>query len=188
LQFRDATFHADAWGGARHFTLSDIDQYIAETAMFAAIEADRDLRTFEIRDLLRSLDDEFAQLSNHFIYRTYKKYHWTFKNKSIKNKLKFTAQNIAYVSRVDLIALVMCERDWRAFRRWYGMYCDLIKDVPLNRLKFLDESHFASRGTFVTCVRVCTHTSISVCAAQSCVESEVLARKDSACMPPTTTV
>jgi hypothetical protein len=61
LQFRDdATFHADAWGGARHFTLSDIDQYIAETAMFAAIEADRDLRTFEIRDLLRSHDSPIS--------------------------------------------------------------------------------------------------------------------------------
>jgi hypothetical protein len=29
---------------------------------------------------VQSLDDAFAQLSNHFIYRTtYKKYHWTFK-------------------------------------------------------------------------------------------------------------
>jgi hypothetical protein len=45
---------------------------------------------------VQSLDDAFAQLSNHFIYRTtYKKYHGTFKNKSIKNKLTFTAQNIA---------------------------------------------------------------------------------------------
>jgi len=62
--------------------------------MFAALEQDRDLRTFELRDLLRSLDEEFEQLSNHFIYRTLKKYEWTFKNKSIKNKLKFTVQNI----------------------------------------------------------------------------------------------
>ena len=45
---------------------------------------------------MQSLDDAFAQLSNHFIYRTtYKKYQWTFKDKSIKNKLKCTAQNIA---------------------------------------------------------------------------------------------
>jgi hypothetical protein len=28
----------------------------------------------------------------------------------------------------------------------------MIKDVPLNRLKYLDESHFASRGSLVTCV------------------------------------
>ena len=45
-------------------------------------------------DLLQSLDEEFEQLSNYFIYRTYKKYHYSFKNKSIKNKLKFTVQNI----------------------------------------------------------------------------------------------
>jgi hypothetical protein len=94
-QFRDTSFHSGEWGGARHFTLADIDQYIAETAVFAALEFDADLRTFEIRDLIRSLDDAFAELSNHFIYRTYKKHEWTFKNKSIKNKLKFTPQNIA---------------------------------------------------------------------------------------------
>jgi hypothetical protein len=57
-QFRDTNFHSGAWGGARHFTLSAIDQYIAETAVFAALQADSDLRTFEIRDLLQSLDDE----------------------------------------------------------------------------------------------------------------------------------
>ena len=94
-QLRDATFHNGNWGGARHFTLDEIDQYIAETAVFMVLEHDRNLRTFEYRDLLRSLDDEFANLSNHFIYRTYKKYEFTFKNKSIKNRHKFTPHNVA---------------------------------------------------------------------------------------------
>ena len=62
--------------------------------MFAALDFNPDLRTFEMRDLLQSLDEEFEQLSNYFIYRTYKKYHYSFKNKSVKNKLKFTVQNI----------------------------------------------------------------------------------------------
>jgi hypothetical protein len=57
------------------------------------------------------------------------------------------------------------------------MYCDMIKDVPLNRLKYLDESHFASRGVCVcVCVCACIHTaSTDPRASQSCDESAVLA-------------
>jgi len=57
------------------------------------------------------------------VYRTFHKYKYSFKNKSLKNKLKFTLQNVI----------------------WYGIYCDMILRVPLRFLKYLDEAHFSSR-------------------------------------------
>jgi len=93
-QFADNTFHPGTYGGARHFTLSEIDAYLAETTVLGLLEASPSLMTNELREPLRSVDDNFANLTNHYVYRTLEKYKYTFKKKCIKHKHKFHDENI----------------------------------------------------------------------------------------------
>ena len=39
--------------------------------------------------------------------------------------------------------------------RWYAIYVEAVKDLPIHRLKYLDESHFASRGSLPLAAYVC---------------------------------
>ena len=70
---------------------------VAEAALFQILQEDCTQATHEIHTILRSLDPAFANLSKDFIYRTYEKYNYTFKNTSLKNKLKFLAENVRCV-------------------------------------------------------------------------------------------
>ena len=84
-QFRDATFHAEKWGRSTAFTFDDDDlQYLAESAVFDVLALDScSQTTLGVFEAVKAIDPAFADLlTKAFIYRTYKKYDYTFKDKS----------------------------------------------------------------------------------------------------------
>ena len=74
--------------------MTDELQFLAESAVFDLLEADDTMTTLELHAALVALDAAFSDVTKNFVYRTYKKYEYTFKNRRYKQTHKFTDENL----------------------------------------------------------------------------------------------
>ena len=148
-QALDRTFHANAWGGARHYKFSNgylrSGRRVPLHALPRAEHADHERRR---QHELHTLDPRLAGITRNWVYTTLKKYGWSFKNVSHKQRLKFTSDNIECVcARPFLASRVAAHRPaWHAAQVDEDLRVTLIKNIPLVRIKYLDEASFVSCG------------------------------------------
>ncbi len=77
---------------------------------------------YTLRMLL--LDRLGVRVSRAWLSRMFRRWRWSFKKLNHKHVDKYTPRNIAY----------------------YGQYLAYIRTVPMNRIKYMDEASFSSRG------------------------------------------
>lgn len=96
---------------------------------------------------LHTLDPRLAGITRNWVYTTLKKYGWSFKNVSHKQRLKFTSDNTSSAFARVLFCRVVAHRPaWHAAQVDEDLRVTLIKNIPLVRIKYLDEASFVSRG------------------------------------------
>lgn len=119
--------------------------------LFNILEQDAQTPTQEIVAKLHAIDPVLQVVNKTWVYRTLMKHDWTKKNVSFKQQLKFSMSNIRFGFVVLRLASKLPKFHVFALHSatvfsWYLDFVDFIKLVPLINLKYMDESHFASRG------------------------------------------
>ena len=75
--------------------LSAADSVAAETSLLNIYHVEPQTRTLDVVNRLRALGPNFAGIGRFWVYRALEKHGWSFKNVSHKQRLKFTAANLA---------------------------------------------------------------------------------------------
>lgn len=146
-QALDRTFHANAWGGARHYKFPTAICEAAEECLFTLYLEQNTQTTSDVVNKLHTLDPRLAGITRNWVYTTLKKYGWSFKNVSHKQRLKFTSDNTSSAFARVLFCRVVAHRPaWHAAQVDEDLRVTLIKNIPLIRIKYLDEASFVSRG------------------------------------------
>jgi transposase len=118
----DPTFHPGKHGGRRYSQFSPERQAMIELFVWGKLKADPTLRVY---DYVTALAVEAGVTVNRWwIDRLFARWGFTWKKPMYKQLLKYTAANIIHTVH----------------------YVVSIRDVPLHRLKYLDEASFASRS------------------------------------------
>ncbi len=107
--------------------------YVVHVHVFICVDACMCVSRFTIHSLRVLLFDRLGvHVSRMWLSRMFRRWRWSFKKLNHKHIHKYTPQNIEY----------------------YGQYLTYIRTVPMNRIKYLDESSFASRGMYACNVYV----------------------------------
>ncbi len=118
-QYRDKP-----WGGPRRARFSVPDRAALHLALFRLCKARPLSRLMEFRQALVA-QNPLWRLSNSQLSVIFRRWKWSFKKPHRYQYLKYTRENINY----------------------YITYIHAVAGIPWVRMKFLDEGHFASRGT-----------------------------------------
>lgn len=121
LEFRPLISH----GGKRFETFSTFQKLIIDTIVYKFLLIDNSVTRQDIVDHLAGHE---IHVSLMFISRLVKRWGFSFKKPSVININKFTSKNIEY----------------------YSAYITWVQTKPLNCLKFMDESSFNARRTFLS--------------------------------------
>jgi len=92
----------------------------AERLLFDIVSTEPQLPT---REVVARLQAQYPDATHYFVYTTYEKYNWTFKNVSHKQTYKHLHDNL----------------------ECYEAYTPLIKQIPLIHIKYMDEMSIVSR-------------------------------------------
>lgn len=118
----DETFHPESHGGARNIKYTREEYQHIHLILWARCKQKPDTNLLEYQQLLAS---HSFLLSKTTLSRIFKSWHWSFKMAGVDQLNKYTPQNIAY----------------------YVGYVQEVAEIPWGKLKYIDESHFSSKGT-----------------------------------------
>ena len=123
-KFQDETFHANSHGGCRWAKWNGEERIHLLNSIWRICKQNP---LAGIPDFQIALQTEygFDDVPSHgWLSALFKKWRWSFKKPDVRRIQKYSEENIAY----------------------YATYLYCIQDIPWNKLKFCDESHFDSRG------------------------------------------
>jgi len=113
-------FHSNPIGGARNFKFSSAEQALLEACLWMSV---RENPCKTMKSHQKFLADQNYNVQPQFIDRIFKRWKWTWKRPIRRQIEKYSISNIR-----------------RYFEYLYGVH-----NIPLERLKFLDEAHFVSK-------------------------------------------
>lgn len=126
----DPSFHCGTQGGARNFKYSLEVQHELEKLLWSLAIVHP---TWSLAEFVVELNNNGFLVNREFIRVIFHKWRWSWKRADPKQPHKYSIPNMNYTIEFVL---------------W-------IRTVPFTRLKYLDESHFNSKGLFIFVVFVC---------------------------------
>lgn len=120
-KYLNPEFHGNTYGGHRWCKFSERDRYILEARLW---QTAKEHPCWRIQDFVEDLILAGFSVNREFVRRIFKTWRWSWKRADPKQPHKYTLENMNYT--IDFVL-------------W-------IRTVPLDKVKFLDESHFNSKG------------------------------------------
>ena len=123
-KYSNKEFHSDSHGGARYSKFSDEERFLLESKLWECVKSHPCWSISEFVDFIT--EEAQYDVNDQFIRRIFKGWRWSWKKSDAKQPQKYSLGNINY--SID-----------------YNLW---VRTVPFQKLKFLDESHFNSKGMF----------------------------------------
>ena len=123
-KFINPAYHPNTHGGARNFKFSADDRYELESILWRIAKEHPCWRLAEFK---QQVAESGFDCNDEFIRCIFKTWRWSWKKPDPKQPQKYTLDNLNYTIEYAL---------------W-------VRSIPFDRLKFLDESHFNSKGKWI---------------------------------------